>query len=140
VESKWTSWTQDSDAQNMLDAVVAKGRVWYIHHGGSSSTWYLRRELGVDEDLYELHVGPWALSTPWVRLDGVAGFGRLYRLTLMLRLPTQPDRMSLAVVVSSDFDDSNVIASQAWTNMSLVGGSALRVVPLVIHPSTQRVG
>lgn len=137
LEQKWSKWT--TTGAYMTDAVVSGGRVWHLETAGVATISDLCRERGADEALHDLQDYGWQLATPWLRLDGASGFGRFYRATLMLRLPVQHARMAIGIAIAADFDDNNLIASQLWNDLSLVGGAAEQVIPLVVQPTTTRV-
>jgi hypothetical protein len=136
-EQKWTTWAQSGTAQNMRDACVASGRVWYVHKP-SSGAYQLRRELGSDETDHNLSTEAITIATPWIRLDNVAGFGRLRRITLPIRLPGEPENVAVIATLYKDFDLDNTIALQQWSPLSDLGGDGA-LAYAVLHPEEQRV-
>jgi hypothetical protein len=85
VEQKWSEWTQSATYQNVLDAAVVDGLVWYLHRDTGADV-SIRSERGVDSALCSLSAETTGFITPWYRLDGVAGYGRLWELVLQLKL------------------------------------------------------
>lgn len=86
IEQKWSEWTQNgASGQNIIDLAVCDGRVWYVH--GHASGNLLRREYGVDEtqDVSRSDEN-WSIQTPWIKVDGLAGFGRLWELILQVKV------------------------------------------------------
>jgi len=138
LEQKWTNWGQSSSdgLQNQRDACVANGRVWYAHKP-SSGPWQLRRELGGDETDHNLSAEAVRVVSAWIRLENVAGFGRLRRITLPFRVPGEPAGKLLTVTAHADYDDSTNIGTQVYTLTDL--GEEGDFVFVVMQPSVQRV-
>lgn len=126
LERKWSEWTQDEAEQNALDVITCDGRVWYLHLADGDIT-HIRREYGIDEtDSTSRSTESWELQTPWLRLDGVAGFGRLWELHLKLkaRSPGNPNDSianveNLTVTVESRSARRTMSSSAAWTGAQL---------------------
>lgn len=137
VESKWTRWLQDSDNQCQVDACMVTGRVWYVHKS-DFGFWTVRRELGVDEANYNLSIETWELETPWLRLDNIAGFGRLWRMVAALHT-TGDENEQFGVEIWRDGDESEFIFVGDWADMSQVGAPSDGVVWLRVAPSQQRL-
>ncbi len=136
VEGKWTQFRQDVEFQYIADACVAGGRVWYA--AATETVWEMRRELGVDEDSHNESREVWSLATPWLKVDGVAGFGRLWRAYPVLE--QSPNTLSTVTLVSLlDFDwgegDSQV---NTWGSVADLSGAG-ETFTVAIHPRKQAI-
>lgn len=142
VENKWTRWEQGWGIANAttIDACTVLGRVWEARTitGGSQ----FARELGVDEANHNLSTLLWRITTPWVKLDGVAGFTRLWRMLFSLMFAADTVNLSsLTVSMSIDFNDAEV-DEFTWTGAQLdaiQGADDVVLERLKMHPSIQRM-
>jgi hypothetical protein len=137
-EKKWTNWYQAIDTQNMRDAAFCAGRMWYTHQP-YTARWQLRRELGSDEANHNVSIENTSYETPWIRLDQIAGFGRVWRFNLILRIPdTGASNTAIMLYVYGD-EESNVIASRTYYDSSALGKAAGELIEIVIAPDQQRL-
>lgn len=138
LEKKWTVWSQSQARQYQTDAVAIGGRVWYANLA-SGSVYAIRRECLASDAVASTEA--WSVTTPWIRLDGVTGFGRLWKVILSLRTSTGLSNVaSISVSLYADGDDSTAVGSASWTGAQLAAlATAGQVVDLEIHPMVQRV-
>lgn len=135
LEQKWSEWTQSTSAQNIVDAVVADGRVWYVHRGASSSA--VRREYGPDET--STSTESWSVQSPWYKLDGVAGFGRLWELVLQLKLRASSSNVSTLTVTVETRSPEAASDTFTWTGAQLSALASSDVpADLRMHIADQR--
>lgn len=119
LEDKWTEFSQNSEEQYTVDAVFADGRFYYLHWDETTATPTLRREYGVDEASYNVSTEGYSLGTHWVKPDGLAGQGRLWRLFLHMMLPSDcSDIENITLSYYTDYSDS-VAQSWTWTGSEL---------------------
>ena len=138
VEQKWSEWTQSTSAQNILDIAVARGRVWYLHRGASSSS--IRREYGVDETDHSLGTESWSLQTPWIRLSGVAGYARVWEVVVSIVAAENIVNVSPFSIVYESRGDSGESGTDTFTwhttDLSQLGGDG-DLLDLHIRPAHQ---
>lgn len=136
LEKKWSEWTQDADAQNFVDIVNCQGRVWYLHKDASDAV-SIRREYGVDESGYNTSTEAWSITTPWIRLDGVAGYGRVWGQWLTVKTSANASNVSTLVATLETRSSAQQSGTDtfSWTGaeLSAQGGDgdsvALRMPP-----------
>lgn len=140
VEQKWTRFLQDGANQQAMDTCLVDGRVWYLHKPNSGA-WSIRRELGVDEASYNVSAESARITTPWIELNSVNGFGKVYRATTAMRLPaTNPAGHAFTVTMFADYDSTTVVGTYVYSDASALGVSAGQVLLSVVEPSTQKLG
>lgn len=139
LEKRWSEWTQSASAQNVLDMVTCDGRVWYLHGGGSSAS--IRREYGVDEPGYNTSTEAWSIETPWIRLDGAIGDGRVWRAWLAIKGAASMANVSSLVAQyetrSSTQDNGTDTFTWTGAQLSALGGLD-DAIALEMHPAHQR--
>lgn len=134
VEGKWSEWSQST--QIMTDAAVVAGRVWYANNRAA-----MRREYAISSSSRNSHTESWSLQTPKLKLDGLAGFSRLLKMWLQVRLGASVSNVtSLAVTLTVwGADGASTDNTYSWTGAELAAlGSTGSVVQLPLQPTTQR--
>jgi len=135
-EGKWSRWTQDSSNQYAVDLAVADGRVHYLHY--NASTTQVRREKNVDESVHNESAEGWSLRSQYVRLDGIAGYGRLYEIVLVLDEGTNKTNVS-ALTVLYEYKNSETVSGSETFTITGAELSAMSVNNVRIKPSNQKV-
>lgn len=103
---KWTRrdhGTSDSSQQAETDIVFCDGRVWAAHNDAYMISEYTRDDTSSYAQLSSQGV---TLETPWIKFDGIAGFGRLWKVMIPTFVPQDFYSSELAISVYLDFDGS----------------------------------
>jgi hypothetical protein len=117
-EDKWSRYA--STGVEVHDLAVARGKLWALSEISSASV--LRDELLYSRSGVSYNSDadtPCQISTPWYRLDKVAGMARLWRAWFALKLPSDVADLN-TVTLSYYVDDSDTLAQQvSWTGAEL---------------------
>lgn len=134
AEQKWSEWTLDEDAQKHADLVTADGAVWYLQDGDGSSS--IRREYSVGEAGYSTSTEPTVYQTPWLSLNGISGFGRIFELVLSTKIRTNVSNVStLSVLYETRSPEGNGSETFSWTGAQMATlGSADEPIELRMKP------
>jgi hypothetical protein len=135
-EGKWSKWSQDSANQYVVDLCVADGRVFNLNYNGTNTD--IRREKNVDESDHNSSAEGWSMQGQYVRLDGIAGYGRVHEIVLVLNEGTNKTNVSSLTVLYEYKNSESVSGSESfvYTGSEL---SSMAVNNLRIKPSNQRV-
>lgn len=119
VEQKWSKYTTTNTT--CRDLAVARGKLWRLERATVAGTDHLRSEKLYSEDgaTYNDNDHDWEVRTPWIKLDGLAGQQRLWRLFVVLALPTDVGDISLITVRYYVNNSETVSRSQTWTGAEL---------------------
>lgn len=132
IEQKWSKWTQDDSGtgQYLTDQCVVKGRVWYLY-ADLEGTLQLRREKGVDEATWNSSAEGWRLTTPWIKLAGLGGDVRLWRVCPALRLQASPASAGVTLTMRLYVDGSDTaVQTVTWSGSELAAQATSAVAYL----------
>lgn len=139
LEQKWSTWTQDALVHNIADACVADGNVWYLNAGAAGST--IRRLHNVFGSDGTMSTDGWSLATHWIKPDGLAGHGRLWRAWAVLALPSDPAGVAALTLQYAVDYAAAAVQTWVWTGAELAAlyASGQRIVKLAVKPAQQVV-
>ncbi len=143
IEQKWAKYTTTNTT--CRDVVNARGKIWRLEHGTVSGADLLRSEklyseAGAD---YNANDHDWEVRTPWLKLNGLAGQQRLWRLIVVLGLPTDVADISLITVGFYANNSETLSRAQSWTGAEIAAiydpSTGEQVVRLPFAPNVQLV-
>lgn len=143
VEQKWSKYTTSNTT--CADVAVARGKLWRLEHGTVSGLNLLRSEKLYSEDgaTYNENSHDWEVRTPWIKLDGLGGHERLWRLWVSLSLPSDVADISSLDVKFYANNSETLRRQQSWTGSELAAvydpSTGETIVRLPFAPSVQLV-
>ena len=136
VEQKWSKTALSG--VSTYDLAVCRGQLWRMDKQSATvaklQSENLYTQLG---SLYNSSTESWSVQTPWINIDGISGYGRLWELVLTLRGSASISNVSTLTVSletrSSTTENGTDTFTWTGTQLSDLGGSndsiALRMKP-----------
>jgi len=140
-----SGWSQDSaDATAVIDVLyrpVASSMLsagsWGRTDGEQMCKIRADGQLYYETETSDDHGMTW--TTPWIKLDGIAGFGRLWKIILAIKTPPEDISSGLTYEVTLDSDYGGTTSRWTFGPTQISQWEQDAVVRLVLRPQKQRV-
>lgn len=121
-----------------LDTVISRAGRVYQSYGAT-----VYSELKKGDASYRLRAsGSNFWKTPWQRVEGIAGFGRLYQIVLALSAPAEVASLSgtgFVIRLYTDYDETTVRTTWTIPGTDIATWTASVAKMLTLNPSVQRM-
>lgn len=134
-ESKWSKLSTGVVPTIAIEGMVAGGRVWLAKRDST-----IRKVLARNESGYNRRSGTAVWETPWVKLDGIVGYGRIWEMLLSLETPAEnlSSNVSLEIALYYDYDDSSYVTTWQYNQVQMASWEEDAVEVLELLPGQQR--